>query len=99
MRFPLLVKDPKRMTAFFAGFGVELGRWFEYPISPPPSPGAYGYDPGDCPVGEEVGRHMVNLPSHTRMSERDIETTITALDEYFSTHPDEAVFATEWNRA
>ena len=98
VRYPLIVKDPERMTEFFGRFGIVLGRWFDYAISPIPArPGSYNYSPGDCPVGEEIGRHIINLPAHPRMSDLDIAVANTALHDYLAAHPDEVDFAGDWS--
>jgi dTDP-4-amino-4,6-dideoxygalactose transaminase len=49
---------------------IEIGDWFVsvlHPLTVPLST-AY-YRDGDCPVGEEIARHLINLPTHSGMDE------------------------------
>ena len=81
------------MTGFFAERGIELGRWFDYPISARPDGlASYNYIEGQCPVGERVAQHIVNLPLHSRMSSADAELASRTLDEYLTAYPDERDF-------
>ena len=93
VRFPLLVSDPARMVAFFGRRGIEIGRWLGFPfsLSPLEMP-AYGYSPGQCPVGEWTARHVVNLPVHSRLSSKDVDLASRLLDEYLARHADEREF-------
>ena len=94
IRFPILVGDRERMTRFFLEEGVELGRWFDSPISPMPQDlAAFHYIPGQCPVGEDVAQHVVNLPLHPRLSEADVDHICEVLDSYLTQYPEENDFS------
>ena len=96
IRFPLQVRERERMTGFFAERGIELGRWFDYPISDRPDGlASYNYIEGQCPVGERVAQHIVNLPLHSRMSSADAELASRTLDEYLAAYPDDRDFIAE----
>ena len=92
VRFPVLVSDPARMVAFFGGRGIEIGRWLNFPASLSPGDTSYQYSPGQCPVGEWVARHIVNLPVHSRLSLKDVDLACRLLDEYLARHADEREF-------
>ena len=97
IRFPLLVKNRDRMTQHFSQAGIELGRWFDHPISPEPeNPEVFHYPPTGCPVAEKVSRHIVNLPLHSRLSSADIDRVCLVLGQYLSQHPEEREFAGEF---
>lgn len=93
IRFPLQVKEPARASDFFARRGIELGRWFSHPVSPDRADWAIArYSDAQCPVAEEVSRHIVNLPLHRRLSSSDIEHICATLHAYFCAYPEEAQF-------
>ncbi len=97
IRYPLVARDRERMATWFSARGIELGRWFDYPISPAPTdPAACNYALGQCPNGERLARHIVNLPSHPRLSGRDLDAVCDALDGYLRAHPDEIEFVANW---
>jgi perosamine synthetase len=79
-RFPVLVEDPDAWVAHFARRGFELGRWFNAPVSPPPTSGP-SPTPLTCPVGTWLGEHMVNFPLHRRMTREDADGFCRILDE------------------
>ena len=60
-----------------ADYGVEIGSWFECPLHPKETDqAAFGYRDGDCPVAEKAAMEVINLPTHRRVSARDIEKTL-----------------------
>ena len=94
IRFPMLAEDRDRMTRYFLRDGIELGRWFSSPISPPPQDlAAFHYVPGQCPVSEAVSQHVVNLPLHPRLSSGDVDRICRVLDHYLAQYPEEAQFS------
>jgi dTDP-4-amino-4,6-dideoxygalactose transaminase len=92
-RFPVLVEDPDAWVAHFARRGFELGRWFNAPVSPPPTSGP-SPTPLTCPVGTWLGEHMVNFPLHRRMTREDADGFCRILDEYLVSLPEVGRFAT-----
>ena len=67
LRYSFLVRD---RDAFIARFGerIDLGTWFPTVLfGRETGTEAVGYRPGDCPVAENVARHIVNLPTHPRI--------------------------------
>ena len=77
LRFPLRVANKDEALAKAADYGVEIGSWFECPLHPKETDqAAFGYRDGDCPVAEKAAREVVNLPTHRRVSARDIERTL-----------------------
>lgn len=86
-RFPFLVDDRRRCQAHFARAGVEIGQWFDAPVSGADRPGAFAYAPGRCPRAEVVARHVVNLPVSTRLTSDDVDRVAERLDEYLRRYP------------
>lgn len=88
IRFPFLVPDRAGMQSYFAKKGIEVGQWFDSPISGATDYGPFGYQAGECPNAEFVSRHIVNLPVHVRLSKADVSKIAGALDAYLSQHPE-----------
>jgi dTDP-4-amino-4,6-dideoxygalactose transaminase len=73
IRYAFLVKNRKVWQEAFEGIGIQLGEWFNDPIHPKgASHEAVHYVLGQCPNAEFLAGHMVNLPTHMRVSNGDI---------------------------
>jgi dTDP-4-amino-4,6-dideoxygalactose transaminase len=71
LRFPLLVSDPGELLAFLAREKIFVSDiWYDSPIAPKKYLQLTGYD-HQCPLSEEISAHMVNLPTHVNVSEKD----------------------------
>ena len=92
-RVSLLVSDRTRAVVFFERFGIELGRWFDGPMSPLPTAPAFNYSPGSYPNAERVAVQVVNLPCHSGVSRRGMRRMISALRRFVREHPDAVVRA------
>ena len=64
-----------------------VGTWFTSVLEEAEPPEAVGYVPGSCPHAEQAARHLINLPTHSRVSERDVRTLTAALAKTVSTSP------------
>lgn len=90
-RIPFLVADRSAAVAWFAKAGIELGTWFDAPVSPMPQrPELFHYRPGECPQAEWISRHIVNLPAHVRLTDRDLNSILETLGRYRAMHPADA---------
>jgi dTDP-4-amino-4,6-dideoxygalactose transaminase len=78
VRFPIWVPDRAAAVATARAHAV-LGTWFTSVLEESTSPAAGGYEPGTCPQAELAARHLVNLPTHPRVTRRDAELIATAL--------------------
>lgn len=84
-RVPFVVSDRSPAQAWFQAAGVELGTWFDGPLSPPPrDPVVFNYDPAQYPQARFLARHVVNLPSHSRLAEEDLDHIVATLRAYAS---------------
>ena len=73
VRFPLRVANKSEVLAEAAADGVEIGSWFECPLHPAgTNEAAFGYMSGECPVAERAAREVINLPTHRRVSAKDV---------------------------
>jgi dTDP-4-amino-4,6-dideoxygalactose transaminase len=43
------------------------------------SPEVAEYEPGSCPRAEQAAQHLVNLPTHLRVSQRDVRMLAAGL--------------------
>jgi dTDP-4-amino-4,6-dideoxygalactose transaminase len=81
-RVSFLVKERVRMLDYFRGKYIELGVWFDGPLSPVPTEEIFNYKVGAFPVAESIANQVVNIPCHNRLSHRDKQKIITSLREY-----------------
>ncbi len=74
LRFPLLVKDRKKFFHLAEKEKVELGDWFLSPIHPVQKNfELWGYSYGENPIAEFASGHIVNLPTHEKVGDREME--------------------------
>lgn len=71
VRYPVWVEDKQAAHRAMAARAV-LGTWFTSVLEEA-DPGYGGYRAGTCPRAENATRHLVNLPTHARVDERDAE--------------------------
>ena len=72
LRYPLRVSDrPAALKAVAAD--ALAGTWFTSVLEEAARPDDSGYVPGTCPVAEESARHLINLPTHPRVTVADAE--------------------------
>jgi perosamine synthetase len=62
-----------------------VGTWFTSVLEEAEPPEAVGYEPSSCPHAEHAARHLINLPTHPRVTESDVRTLTTALVQSVST--------------
>jgi dTDP-4-amino-4,6-dideoxygalactose transaminase len=70
LKFPLLVKDRMKFFKLAEKEKIELGDWFLSPIHPVTDnfePWHYRW--GENPVAEKISQHIVNLPTHSQVTE------------------------------
>jgi dTDP-4-amino-4,6-dideoxygalactose transaminase len=75
--------DPVALADHLRARGIESGR--HYP-TPPHLTEAYahlGYEPGAFPVAEELGRTELSLPIFAGMTQAQVETVASAVEEFF----------------
>lgn len=83
VRYP--VWAPNRDTAVREVNRYALpGLWFTSVLEDGASPAAGGYQMGSCPVAEAATQHLINLPTHPRVTLADAERIASAVA---SAHP------------
>jgi dTDP-4-amino-4,6-dideoxygalactose transaminase len=70
VRYPVWVQD-RNAVQKATQTRLVLGTWFTSVLEESVDPRYGGYLPGSCPRAEEAARHLVNLPTHDRVTPRD----------------------------
>jgi perosamine synthetase len=87
-RVSFLVKNPPQIIQLFKREKIELGVWFDGPLSPVPTADVFNYQTGSFPSAEHVASHAVNIPCHNRLSVNDKKKIVEILRAYTKTNPD-----------
>jgi dTDP-4-amino-4,6-dideoxygalactose transaminase len=73
--FPVLVGNKEELLKKARRRRIELIAWptrtLIYPIENKQDLPAYGYEPGTCPVAEEVATQLIGLPTHCKITTQD----------------------------
>lgn len=77
LRYPLLVKNKRKVLDEARIRRLELGDWFLSPVHPNfDGWNKANYQKGTCPIAEKVCEHIINLPMHSQVRKSDIERTV-----------------------
>ncbi|HEX2231972.1 MAG TPA: DegT/DnrJ/EryC1/StrS family aminotransferase [Thermoleophilaceae bacterium] len=87
VRYPVWVRDRAEAIASVRRRAV-VGEWFKSVLSEAERPEHGGYQAGSCATAEAAARHLINLPTHLRVSPADAEAIADALVE--ASAPNEA---------
>lgn len=78
LRFPVQVNDPMKFRRDAAAQGVYLGDWYSTPIAPSDIDlHATNYTKGSCPVAENIGKGIINLPTDPSLTKTDLNRIIS----------------------
>jgi dTDP-4-amino-4,6-dideoxygalactose transaminase len=80
VRFPVRVADRTAAMRVVSERAV-LGRWFTSVLEEAATPEAGGYKSGDCPRAERIARELVNLPTHQRVTVKDVDRILELMAE------------------
>ncbi len=80
VRYPVWVKDRQKAISAMKHKTV-LGTWFSSVLEEAVHPKYGDYTDDSCPNAELAARHLVNLPTHLRVTEQDAETLACLLAE------------------
>jgi perosamine synthetase len=78
VRFPAWVADRARVVDVTAPH-VLMGTWFTSVLEEATSPVNGDYKPGACPHAEDAAQHLINLPTHPRVTPRDAAIIVAAV--------------------
>ena len=82
-RVSFLADDRAEIITYFRERGIELGEWFDGPMSPVPTAPQFNYSPGSYPQAEAVARRITNLPCHSRLTDSDVDNIVETLKAYY----------------
>jgi len=83
LRYPLRVANKKEVLRLAARYRLEIGSWFEVTLHPEGTDmTALGYHEGMCPNAEKASREVINLPTHAKITPREISLIIEFLQNY-----------------
>mgnify|MGYP006118928087 CR=1 FL=1 len=85
---PFLVKDKISFIQFFKARGIEIGTWFDGPLSPLPSEPVFNYDKTKYPNSCFIAKHIVNLPCHSKMDSYHLRLIENSLIDFAEIYPD-----------
>jgi perosamine synthetase len=86
-RVSFLVNSRQQIIEYFRKERIYLGEWFDGPLSPIPTATIFNYQRGVFLRAEHIARHVVNIPSHSRLSANDRNRIAQVLHNYTKTHP------------
>lgn len=86
-RVSFLVADRPAVVRYFRERGIELGQWFDGPLSPVPTSPLFNYQPDRYPVAQKVANRVVNLPCHSRITPNDLSHIAAVLSGFVRDNP------------
>ncbi len=81
--------DRLLFTDWFLENGVEVGYWFDGPLSPLPESEKFNFYPELFPNANAVASHIVNLPFHCRLTHSDIRKIASLVRNYLLKYPEQ----------
>jgi len=83
LRFPLLVKNPRKLHHMAHKEGILLGDWYSTVIAPKDTDiSKMGYTPGSCPKAEKFAAESINLPTSIHITPKDQDRIIALVNAY-----------------
>ena len=77
LRFPLLIKNRPGFLSGAVKSGIFLGDWYDAPLVPKNSNLVrFQYSLGSCPQAEDAAAHVINLPTHPRLTDAEVDRII-----------------------
>jgi dTDP-4-amino-4,6-dideoxygalactose transaminase len=74
LRWPLIVKNREKFIDYMKKNFIFISDiWYDAPIAPKNLLGCTNYSAGECPNSENVTKHIVNLPTHINVTQKDAE--------------------------
>lgn len=79
--YPVLAPNKPALLDEAHRRSLDVGGWYESPVHPAPRESwpALGYEPGSCPWGEELGRHVVHIPTDSPALDASLDFLIHRL--------------------
>lgn len=82
LRMPLCVKNRDAVIASLATHGIVVPDvWYDVPVGPARYYPLVTFPDAECPRAVEIAASLLNLPTHERMSQKDIEKVAQYVNE------------------
>jgi len=78
-QYTVRVANREQFAAHLDDYGVDSAVYYPRPIHEQP---AYDHVDIDAPVAEDASNEVISIPVHPNLRDRDLETVVTALQEY-----------------
>ena len=79
----MLVSNKEKILSQARKRKVELSDWFVSPVHPNLDGwGGVGYKKGSCPVAEDMCKRVVGLPTHAKITEKEILAAVGLLKKF-----------------
>jgi hypothetical protein len=88
VRYPIWVTNREEANWRFRKYGV-LGIWFSSVLEEAVDPANVEYVDGSCPDAEEASKHLINLPNHPRVTEKDARLLFSIISDLVPPHDEE----------
>lgn len=74
LRFPIFIEKRVSLVSFLKNKGVFVSDiWYDAPVAPKRYLKFTDYNKGTCPSSERISEKILNLPTHTNVSEKEAE--------------------------
>lgn len=87
-RISIFVGDKIKFIEFFNKNNIEVGLWFDGPLSPLPKLESFQYNREKYPEACFAADHIVNLPCHSRMTNIDLKKIDNLIQQFANVYPD-----------
>lgn len=83
LRYPVEVQNREEVMQQSKKRGLYLGDWYTTIVAPADiDQSATQYKPGSCPRAELAAKHIVNLPTHTSITKKEVLRIVDCIKEY-----------------
>lgn len=86
-RISLLTSNREEFIMYFNNNGIEVGLWFDGPLTPIPTKKEFNYNPHDYPNASRIASNIVNLPCHSRLRKKDLIKIKNTISQFDSEYP------------
>lgn len=91
-RISVLIYDRQQFIDFFNNRGIEVGLWFDGPLTPVPTVDSFKYNKEKYPNSLFAAEHIVNLPCHSRLTVSDLRHIKSVIQDYSALYPQSVHF-------
>lgn len=88
-RICFYTQDIQLFSDWFLRQGIEVGFWFDGPLSPLPESEKFNYNCDSFPNSKILAQHIVNLPFHNRLTKQDVKKITLLLEGFLLKYPDQ----------